>query len=69
MAAVEVIHSSSLTPSYDPRPSLKAKLCHEPFYIPNLRAPYRDWPDAVNTNYPQLKIALDARIERYVLKL
>ena len=65
MAAVQVIHSSHPRPTYDPRPSLKTKLCQEPFHIPNLRPLYKDWPDAVNANYPQLKVALEARIDKY----
>lgn len=65
MAAVQVISSSHPQPSYDPRSSLKTKLCQESLHIPNLRTLYKDWPDAVNTNYPQLKVALDARIDKY----
>ena len=65
MAAVQVIHTSQPRPSYDLRVSLKTKLCQEPFHIPNLRALYKDWPDAVNPNYPQLKVALEARIDKY----
>ena len=65
MAAVQVISSIHPRPIYDPRPSLKTKLCQESFHIPNLRALYKDWPDAVNTNYPQLKMVLEARIDKY----
>lgn len=48
----------------DPRPDLKVQLCRESFYIPNLKNMYKDWPEAVNPNYPQLKVALEARIDR-----
>lgn len=65
MAAVQVISSIHPRSIYDPRPSLKTKLCQESFHIPNLRALYKDWPHAVNTNYPQLKVALEARIDKY----
>jgi hypothetical protein len=49
----------------DPRPGLKAQLCREPFRIPNLKTFYKDWPQDVNPSYPQLKVALEARIDRY----
>ena len=65
MATLGVAHSSNLVMDCDPRPSLKTKLCIGSFYIPDLKSAYKDWPDAVNTNYPQLKVALEERIERY----
>ncbi|KAI1345611.1 terpenoid synthase [Xylaria sp. FL0043] len=49
-------------PHDDPRIGLSAKLLEKAYYLPNLKAPYKDWPHKVNVNYPQLREALNARI-------
>lgn len=56
----------TMSVAINPRPALKAKLTKEPFSIPNLKPYYKAWPTAVNPNYPQLKVALEARIKEYV---
>jgi hypothetical protein len=55
--------SNDPRPVDDPRINLASRLLSKPYYLPNLKAPYKDWPDAVNPNYPQLKVSLDARIK------
>ncbi|KAI1158631.1 terpenoid synthase [Nemania serpens] len=50
-------------PADDPRINLASRLLLKPYYLPNLKALYKDWPDAVNPNYSQLKVELDARIK------
>ncbi|EOD53182.1 terpenoid synthase [Neofusicoccum parvum] len=55
--------SVAVQPIVNPRPALKAELSRNPYYIPNLRPLYKDWPEAVNPNYPELKEALAARID------
>jgi hypothetical protein len=49
-------------PADDPRWDLKALLLSKSFYIPNLKPLYKDWKDAVNPHYSQLKEALEKRI-------
>ena len=67
--AVEIIcnHGVSSRLGRDPRLDLKAKLCSEPFRIPNLKTIYKNWPDAINPSYPELRVALEERIDRCVL--
>lgn len=67
MAAVQLQRApNDPRPVDDPRIDLSEKLQAVPYYLPNLKLPYKDWPHTVNPNYSQLKVALDARIKEYV---
>ncbi|KAK5999322.1 hypothetical protein QM012_005597 [Aureobasidium pullulans] len=50
-------------PLDDPRIDLSKRLKSHSFYIPNLRTAYKDWPEDVSPHYPELKEALNKRIE------
>ncbi|KAI0448289.1 terpenoid synthase [Xylaria acuta] len=49
-------------PVDDPRIELIAQLRAKPYYLPDLKRQFKEWPDAMSPHYPQLKISLDARI-------
>ncbi|GAP85091.2 putative terpene synthase metal binding domain protein [Rosellinia necatrix] len=63
MAAVDIQRApTELRVNGDPRADIIKQLKARPYYIPTLKPPFKDWPDAVSPHYPQLKKSLDARI-------
>lgn len=66
MAAVEVQRApTQLGIDGDPRADIIIQLKSRPYYIPTLKPPFKDWPDALSPHYPALKKSLDARINKY----
>ncbi|KAI0469411.1 terpenoid synthase [Xylaria cf. heliscus] len=51
-------------PVDDPRIELIAQLKAKPYYLPDLKRQFQEWPHAISPHYAQLKISLDARINK-----
>ncbi|KAJ2987478.1 hypothetical protein NUW58_g4484 [Xylaria curta] len=65
MAAIAIQRApNDPRPADDPRIDLISQLRAKPYYIPSLKPPFKDWPDSISPHYPQLKISLDARINK-----
>ncbi|KAI0185341.1 isoprenoid synthase domain-containing protein [Xylaria flabelliformis] len=65
MAAVTVQGAlNDPRPADDPRIELIAQLRAKSYYLPDLKQQFKECPNAVNPYYPQLKVSLDARINK-----
>lgn len=52
-------------PAEDPRIHVTKQLRAGPYYIPSFESSFKQWPSVINPHYPQLKVFLDARINKY----
>ncbi|KAI1108736.1 terpenoid synthase [Nemania sp. NC0429] len=51
-------------PANDPRIEIVKQLRASSYYIPSFEPLFKEWPNAINPHYPQLKVSLDARIHK-----